>query len=444
VSLGEPEPHIRHCPGERYEISEAICRARQKHGYVKCPECPFAEGNSYQPAVQTVKPEGEKPTLNLKERLDLLFKNDDVAAPTTDVIDAEIAWRIGYAFRETMRSMLTGYSKGDATANSIMVARDNRPSSSALARELIEGILANGGNVIDIGVADTPQVYFGVRKLGFCGGVSVTGSHFPPEYNGFKFCGPDAAAVGRDTGLADIRRLAQTSRLESHVGQGRLIHRDLDLYIQHVRSFLNLAHPVTVVIDAHDGVSSQVVPRIFTNSNMRFSMLNDKPEDAAEHNPDPDAPDALRRVADAVPAESANFGMAFDSDMTRCGVVDNLGRKVSTAQVAILFAAHILHDNPGGIVVRDRRMPPAFGSAIKKLSGTCREASPTDYAVYKTMNESKALMGVLQEGEFYFRDNFNRYSGIVTLALLASILSRQQKSLSELAERAGQLMQRSE
>ncbi|UCC22164.1 MAG: phosphomannomutase/phosphoglucomutase, partial [Planctomycetota bacterium] len=137
-----------------------------------------------------------------------IFKAYDIRGIYPDQLKEEDAWKIGYASAQFLRSLLHGYARGQAHSQAICVARDMRTHSESLANALIRGISACGANVVDIGMIDTPQMYFAINHLGTCGGVQVTASHNPAKYNGFKVSGPGARPVGLDTGLKDIEHLA--------------------------------------------------------------------------------------------------------------------------------------------------------------------------------------------------------------------------------------------
>ncbi|HEW79108.1 MAG TPA: phosphomannomutase/phosphoglucomutase, partial [Phycisphaerales bacterium] len=137
-----------------------------------------------------------------------IFKAYDIRGVYPDQINEEGAWKIGYATAQFLRSLLSGYQRGQANSQSLCVGRDMRTHSKALANALIEGMNATGANVIDIGMIDTPQMYFAINHLGTCGGVQVTASHNPAKYNGFKISGLGARPVGIDTGLQDVEHIA--------------------------------------------------------------------------------------------------------------------------------------------------------------------------------------------------------------------------------------------
>jgi len=144
-----------------------------------------------------------------------IFKAYDIRGVYPDQVDEAAAWKIGHATAQFLRALLRGYERGQANAQCVCVGHDMRTHSPSLTRALIEGMNATGANVIDIGMIDTPQIYFAINHLGTCGGVQVTASHNPAEYAGFKISGLEAKPVGRDTGLKEIKHIA-SSLLHTH------------------------------------------------------------------------------------------------------------------------------------------------------------------------------------------------------------------------------------
>jgi phosphomannomutase len=141
-----------------------------------------------------------------------IFKAYDIRGVYPEQLNEEDAWKIGHGTAQFLRSLLRGFERGQTNAHSVCVGRDMRTHSKALAEALEEGITASGANVIDIGMIDTPQMYFAINHLGTCGGVQITASHNPAKYNGFKISGLQARPVGAETGLKDIKHIATALR----------------------------------------------------------------------------------------------------------------------------------------------------------------------------------------------------------------------------------------
>ena len=186
-----------------------------------------------------------------------IFKAYDIRGVYPDQIDEDDAWKIGCASARFLRSMLSGYARGQANAQSICVGRDMRKHSERLATALIEGMNSTGSNVIDIGMIDTPQMYFAINHLGTCGGVQVTASHNPAKYNGFKVSGLEAKPVGIDTGLKDIEHIAMALLHTKGRVSGKVERIDLtEEYKRHILSFLrpNIRR-LKIAVDASNGMA---------------------------------------------------------------------------------------------------------------------------------------------------------------------------------------------
>ena len=197
--------------------------------------------------------------------IDKIFKAYDVRATYPSPLNEDDAWKVGHAtaqFLKRSRANTAGQKVGNE--NTMAVGRDMRPHSPSLAGALIEGIRSTGMDVVDVGMIDTSFIYFAINELDCVGGIQVTASHNPINYNGFKISGPKAKPIGAATGLDDIKRIATTLRPGITGVQGKLSEADLwPQYKKLVRSFLDLKRPLTVAIDASNGMAGKMVPAVF-------------------------------------------------------------------------------------------------------------------------------------------------------------------------------------
>ncbi|MHC4560422.1 MAG: phosphohexomutase domain-containing protein, partial [Planctomycetota bacterium] len=218
-----------------------------------------------------------------------IFKAYDIRGLYPEQLDEEAAWKIGHATAKFLRSLLRGYERGQANTQSLCVSRDMRTHSKSLTRALIEGMNASGANVIDIGMIDTPQMYFAINHLGTCGGVQVTASHNGPEYNGFKISGLGAKPVGEDTGLKEIKHIATALLHTKAKLSGSVEKYDLtDEYKNHVLKFLESdIRRVRTVIDASNGMAGKMVPAIFEDLPIEITGINFKHDGTFKHDPNP-------------------------------------------------------------------------------------------------------------------------------------------------------------
>jgi len=241
-----------------------------------------------------------------------IFKAYDIRGVYPDQINEEDAWKIGCATARFLRSVLSGYERGQANAQSLCVGRDMRKHSEALAGALIKGMNSTGANVIDIGMIDTPQMYFAINHLGTCGGVQVTASHNPAKYNGFKISGLGAKPVGVDTGLKDIEHIATALLHTKGKANGSVEKHDLtEKYKNHVLKFLRPnIRELKIVIDASNGMAGKMVPAVFGDLPVKIIGLNFKHTGTFKHEPNPLVEKNLAEVKRAAKEKRCDFEFA--------------------------------------------------------------------------------------------------------------------------------------
>jgi phosphomannomutase len=363
-----------------------------------------------------------------------IFKAYDIRGIYPDQLDEQAAWKIGHATAQFLRSMLHGYNRGLANAQSICVGHDMRTHGPSLTKALIEGMNATGANVIDIGMIDTPQMYFAINHLGTCGGVQVTASHNPGEYNGFKVSGQMAKPVGADTGLNDIKHIA-TALLHTKGCQGGSVeHCDLSKeYKQHVLKFLDDGlRPMKMVVDASNGMAGKMVPIIFGDlKGVELIGLNLKHDGTFKHDPNPLVEANLRELKETVVREKADFGFCFDGDADRLMMIDEKGQTVPCDIMTALMVPYFLEKNPGSTVVYDLRSSHVVQEEILKYGGTPRRERVGHAYMKKTLRDSHACFGGELSGHFYYRDNYYADSGMITLVHMLNILGSDNAPASE-------------
>ena len=227
-----------------------------------------------------------------------IFKAYDIRGIYPDQINEEDAWKIGYASARFLRSLLSGYQRGQANSQAICVARDMRTHGQSLLEALIQGMRTTGANVIDIGMVDTPQMYFAVNHLGACGGVQVTASHNQAKYNGFKISGLQAKPVGVDTGLKDIQHIATALIHTKGKVQGSVEQYDLTgEYKEHVLKFLksNLKK-LKLAVDASNGMAGKMVPAVLGDLPIEIIPINFRHNGTFKHEPNPLVEENLAEV----------------------------------------------------------------------------------------------------------------------------------------------------
>ena len=363
-----------------------------------------------------------------------IFKAYDIRGLYREQITEEDAWKIGCATAQFLRALLSGYKRGQANAQSLCVGRDMRTHSEPLAAALMEGINSTGANVIDIGMIDTPQMYFAINHLGTCGGVQVTASHNPAKYNGFKISGLDAKPVGADTGLKDIKHIAMALLHTKGTANGSVKKRNLTGdYKNHVLKFLRPnKQKLKIAIDASNGMAGKMVPAVFGNLPLEIIPINFEHTGKFKHEPNPLVEKHLAQVKAAVKKNQCHFGVCFDGDADRLIMVDEKSRTIGCDLLTALMAPYFLKIKPKSTIVYDLRSSRVVAEEIIKHGGTPRRERVGHSFMKKALRDSHAVLGGELSGHFYYSDNFHTDSAIITLVHVLNIIGEADVTISEL------------
>jgi phosphomannomutase len=356
--------------------------------------------------------------------LSLVFKAYDIRGIYPDELDEDSTYRIGAAF-----ASWTG-------AERIALGRDCRLSSPALAAAFTDGVTYSGVGIVDIGLATTDMVYFASGRLGIPGAM-FTASHNPPQYNGLKLCLAGAAPVGQDTGLAEVRGLAEeVGPPGAHGPSGSVESRDmLDGYIEHLLSFGDVGSfsPVTVVADAANGMAALVLPPLFDRLPCKLVPLYMELDGTFPNHPaDPMVPENQADLKRAVTEHGADLGLAFDGDADRVFLVDEHANGVSGSLVTALVARGLLERNPGAKVLYNLISSRAVPEVIAENGGDPIRTRVGHSFMKKVMAETGAVFGGEHSGHYYFRDHYNADSGLVASIVVLDQMSKAGRPLSEL------------
>lgn len=365
-----------------------------------------------------------------------IFKAYDIRGLYKEQIDAEAAWKIGHASAQFLRSLLQGYERGQVRSQSLVVGCDMRTHSPELKDALIKGMTGSGANVIDIGMIDTPQMYFAINHLATCGGVQVTASHNPAQYNGFKISGLQARPIGGDTGLQEIKHIATALRHTESAGQGQVEQVDLtEPYKRHVLSFLDVdIKKIKVVIDASNGMAGKWVPVIFGGLGLDITEINFEHNGTFKHDPNPLVKANIVELQQAVIDKKADVGLCFDGDADRLIVIDEKGQAIGCDIMTALLAEYFLQKSPGSTVVYDLRSSWVVKEEIERNGGQARRDRVGHSFMKKTLKDTKAVFGGELSGHFYYRDNYYADSGMITLVHLLNLITKADKPFSEVIE----------
>jgi phosphomannomutase len=388
-----------------------------------------------------------------RSMLGKVFKAYDVRATYPKPLNEKLAWQIGYGSAQYLIEQAEAVGHDDPMSRYVVVGRDMRKSSPDLSDALKQGVLDFGANVIDVGLVDTPFIYFAINYLGCCGGVQTTASHNPSNYNGFKISKIAAKPVGMVSGLEDIRRNAAIAdRDKTEPKGGRLEERDLwDAYREHVLSFvdpglLDGSKKLKVAIDASNGMAGTMVPKVFKDiPGLEILELNfDNSTGEFVHEPNPLVEANLATLREMVVEKKADLGICFDGDADRCMVVDEKAGIIGCDHLTAWLAQGFLEKKKGASIVFDLRSSHSLREMIQEGGGKPVRSRVGHVFMKEKMAEHKAAFGGELSGHFYFRDNWNADSGAIAFASVISRLVNAGKPMSKCIEPAKRYVQSGE
>jgi phosphomannomutase/phosphoglucomutase len=343
----------------------------------------------------------------------VIFRAYDIRGIVGDNIDRDVAYALGAAI---------GSEAKDSGQEAVLVARDGRHSSQELAESLAEGIQSTGCDVIDIGMVPTPVLYYATKTQRTQSGVMVTGSHNPPDYNGFKI-------VINDETLAQDRIQGLRKRLDTgqlHKGQGRYESMEISSdYLERICSDVVLAKPMRIVVDAGNGVAGPLACQLLDALGcMVIPLYADIDGDFPNHHPDPSDPDNLEDLIRTVQAEEAELGLAFDGDGDRLGVVTQSGKIIWPDRMLMLYARDLLARNPGADILYDVKCTRDVAELVSSLGGRAIMCATGHSLVKAKMKETGAVVGGELSGHIFFNDRWYGFDdALYSAARLLEILS---------------------
>ncbi len=353
--------------------------------------------------------------------LSSIVKAYDIRGVVPDQLDEQVARAVGAAF-----ARVTG-------AERIVTARDMRASSAPLSAAFAEGVTAQGADVLEAGLGSTDLLYFASGSLDLPGAM-FTASHNPARYNGIKLCRAGAAPVGQDTGLREIRALAEQD-LEPAGRRGRVEQRDLlPAYADYLLGLVDLAaiRPLTVVVDAGNGMAGHTVPAVLGPPLTVVPLYFELDGSFPNHEANPLDPANLRDLQAKVVEVGADVGLAFDGDADRCFVVDERGRPVSPSAITALVAARALAEHPGDTVIHNLITSRAVPEIIRERGGVPVRARVGHSFIKQVMAETGAVFGGEHSAHYYFRDFWRADTGMLAALHVLAALGRSDLPLSAL------------
>ena len=354
-----------------------------------------------------------------------IFREYDIRGVTGKDLTPEVATAVAGAYATFLAE------KGIRGA--IAVGRDNRPSGDALHKALVSGLLSGGVDIVDIGVVPTPLAYWTQHNLDVAGGIQITGSHNPPEYNGFKLGLNKSSIYGAD--IQHIYELAIAGKFPR--GKGKL-HREsvVDGYIDDMVARVGrMSRNLDVVLDCGNGAGSVVVPGLFSRLGITPRFLFCESDGTfPNHHPDPTVPKNLEHVISAVREEEADIGIAFDGDADRIGVIGNDGEIIWGDYLLIIYARDALaRTGKGQSIVFDVKASQALPEAVEKAGGVPVMWKTGHSLMEEKMHETRAPVGGEMSGHMFFSEGFYGFDdALYGAARLLKIVADSGKSVHDL------------
>ena len=354
-----------------------------------------------------------------------IFKAYDVRGLYPSEVNEDAARQIGRAFVAYLG------------ARRIAVSRDMRLSSPSLSEAFIDGATTQGADVVDYGMMGTDMMYFAVARDGHDGGVQITASHNPKEYNGIKMVRREAFPLSGDEGINDIREMLGSNALPEPAGRkGTRSTMDVSAdYTNHVLSFIDpsIIKPFNVVLDAGNGIAGMIAPWLFERLPCKVKALCFEVDGTfPNHEANPLIEENRRDIVEQVKKDRADIGIAWDGDADRCFFIDGTGEFIAGDFITALLAEAFLLKHPAAKIVYDVRASYAVKDIVAKYGGTAL-MNRVGHAFFKRrMREEGAIFGGEVTGHYYFRDNFYADNGFIPALLILELMSRKGQTLREL------------
>jgi phosphomannomutase/phosphoglucomutase len=354
-----------------------------------------------------------------------IFREYDIRGITGRDLTDELATVVGSAF--------AAFLKERGVKGAVSVGRDNRPSGDGLQRGLVDGLVASGVDVVDIGVVPTPVAYWSQHKLDVVAGIQITGSHNPPEYNGFKLGLARKSIHGAD--IQRIHDLAVAGRFPS--GKGTIRSEQVaDRYIADVAARIGrLPQSLKVILDCGNGAASIIAPKLFDKLGIVPRCLYCESDGTfPNHHPDPTIPANLRDLIAAVKADGADIGIAFDGDADRIGVIDNTGDIIWGDYLLIIYARDVLaRTGRGQSIVFDVKSSQALPEAVEKAGGVPVMWKTGHSVIEEKIHQTGAPVGGEVSGHMFFSEGFYGFDdALYGAARLLRIVADSGKSVRDL------------
>ncbi len=355
------------------------------------------------------------------------FKAYDIRGQLPHEINSEIAYRVGNAAAEYL------------SAKKMILGRDIRASSKELSESMASGLMDAGVDVIDIGECGTENVYYATGELKSCGGIMVTASHNPSDYNGFKIVSENAKPISSETGLLDIRKLAESDKRLISESRGNLEQRDLNQsYVKKVMSFIDpdSLSKLKVVMNPGNGGAGVYAEYISKNMPIEIIKLNFDPDSSFPNGiPNPMIEENRSSTSQAVIDNKADVGVAWDGDFDRCFFFDEKGNFIEGYYLVGLLAKIFLNKNRNEKVIYDPRLTWNTIDVVERYGGDAIQCQSGHSFIKKSMRDNDAVYGGEMSAHHYFRDFYYCDSGMIPWLLILEMISKEKMPLSQMIQK---------
>jgi phosphomannomutase len=356
------------------------------------------------------------------------FKAYDIRGKLGEELNEDIVYRIGRAYAQFLKP------------KTVVVGGDVRLTSKTLKNALSNGLRDEGVDVIDIGMAGTEEIYFATSYLKTDGGVEITASHNPIDYNGMKLVRANSKPISGDTGLNEIKRLAEDNNFApvNFAARGNIQELStLDAYVQHLLTYIDTSQlkPLRLVVNAGNGAAGHVIDAIEKYLPFEFIKINHEPDGTFPNGiPNPLLVENRESTTAAVVGHKADMGIAWDGDFDRCFLFDETGAFTEGYYIVGLLAEAFLLKNPGAKIIHDPRLTWNTLDIAQKNGGLAIQSKTGHAFIKERMREEDAVYGGEMSAHHYFRDFFYCDSGMIPWLLVCELLSRKQQPLSSMLE----------
>ncbi|MFC1609036.1 phosphomannomutase/phosphoglucomutase [Patescibacteria group bacterium] len=356
--------------------------------------------------------------------VDKIFKAYDVRGIYPTEINEEVVYKTGRAFVKFLG------------AKNVVIGRDIRESSPALFEELKRGITDEGANVYDLGLVTTPMVYYASGKLDVDGGIVLTASHNPGEYNGMKFCHAEAVPIGENSGLLDIKQLVADDNFEEKEIKGTVTEKDIrSEFLDYLATFVNLDNKkFKVAADFANamGIAEIDLYKKFPENIELTTLFDEYDSTFPNHEANPLKIETLEDLQKKVVEENADLGVSYDGDGDRTGFVDENGVVIPMDLTTALIAKVILENHPGAKILYDLRSSMSVKEVIEENGGVSGECRVGHALIKKQMRDEDAIFAGELSGHYYFQENFKAEAGSLPVIYLLNLMAETGKPISEL------------